>query len=191
MKKKSSLKSYVRHLYLSLFPMSKTKKKSYHFLIQLYLLLTSYLHRLLIVRAVLATSIALVSLSKQSLTFLSFWFLILFLIFQLQFTFIFFCIGFRCTEQWPITYLTKCFPWYFQYPPGTVHSYYRLLTTFPTLYFTSPWLFWNYQSVLLSPITFYTHSPTCLTSGVHRSALCVYESTSILVFHLFCFLNST
>ena len=32
-----------------------------------------------------------------------------------------------------------------------------LLTTFPVLYFTSPWLFCNYQLVLLNPFIFFTH----------------------------------
>ena len=34
-----------------------------------------------------------------------------------------------------------------------------ILTTFPMLYFTSPWLLGNYQFALLNPFTFPTHSP--------------------------------
>ena len=34
-----------------------------------------------------------------------------------------------------------------------------LLTKFPTPYFTSPWVFYNYQILLLNLFTFFTHPP--------------------------------
>ena len=47
-----------------------------------------------------------------------------------------------------------------------------LLTTFPKLYFTSPWLFCSCQFVLLNPFTFFTQSPTLLLSGNQKILLC-------------------
>ena len=56
-----------------------------------------------------------------------------------------------------------------------------LATLFPTLYFTSPWLFCNYQLVLLNPITIFTTS-----SSNHQNVLCIYDSVSILLEFSFC-----
>ena len=39
-----------------------------------------------------------------------------------------------------------------------------LFTVFPLLYFTSPWLFCNYQSVLLNPFTFFTQPPSYMVT---------------------------
>ena len=66
-----------------------------------------------------------------------------------------------------------------------------LLTIFPMLYFISPWLFCNYQSVLLNPFTFYTQAPKPLPSGNLQSVFCVYESISISFVHLYCSLDCT
>ena len=60
-------------------------------------------------------------------------------------------------NSYKITYFTKCSPWYFRYPSGTIHAYY-IIAIFPMLNFTSLWLFCNYQFVLLNPFTFFTQS---------------------------------
>ena len=44
-----------------------------------------------------------------------------------------------------------------------------ILTIFPMLYFTSPWLFCNYQFVLLSPCTF---SPSPLSPSLWQRSVC-------------------
>ena len=49
-----------------------------------------------------------------------------------------------------------------------------LATSFPILYFTSPWLFCNYFTA--SPIP-----PFPPSSGNHQNALCVHDTVSVLV----------
>ena len=56
-----------------------------------------------------------------------------------------------------------------------------LVTLFPMLHFTSSWLFWDYQFVLLNPFTFFTRPPTILPSVKHQNVLCIYESISVLL----------
>ena len=65
-----------------------------------------------------------------------------------------------------------------------------LLTVFPLLYFTSLWLFCNYQFVLLNSFTFFTH-PSNLPLNWQMSKCSLYESIYILLVRLFCLLDST
>lgn len=65
-----------------------------------------------------------------------------------------------------------------------------LLTAFPMLSITCPWLFCNYPFVLLNPFTFSIHPLTPLSSGNSQSVLCIYESV-YFVCSLILFLNST
>ena len=46
-----------------------------------------------------------------------------------------------------------------------------LVTPFPILYFTSPWLFCNYLFVLLNPLTSSPIPPHPLPSGNHQNSL--------------------
>ena len=56
-----------------------------------------------------------------------------------------------------------------------------LATPFPILYFTAPWLFCNYQFVLLNPLTSSPTPPYLLLSGNHQYTLRVHYSVSVLV----------
>ena len=65
-----------------------------------------------------------------------------------------------------------------------------LLTIFPMLYFIFPWIFCNYQFVLLNPSPF---SLICQTP-THLATVMIFpklDSVFVLFVHLFCFLNST
>ena len=64
-----------------------------------------------------------------------------------------------------------------------------LLTVFPVLYFTSPWLFCNCHSVLLNP--FFTKQPKPFPSCNHEFFLYIYEFVSALPVYLFCILDYT
>ena len=66
--------------------------------------------------------------------------------------------------------------------PTWHHTSYYTITMFPLLYFTSPWLFCNYQFVLLIPFTFSIQPPTS-----SHSATVTLFSISMRLF-LFCFL---
>ena len=57
--------------------------------------------------------------------------------------------------------------------------------------FTSPWLFCDYQFVLINPFSFSPSSSNTPSSGNNQSVLCIYESVSILFFHLYCSLDYT
>ena len=61
-----------------------------------------------------------------------------------------------------------------------------LATLFPMLYFTSPWLFCNYQFVLLNPLTSTPSPHTPFPSGNHQNILRIYDSVSVLLDCLFC-----
>ena len=77
-------------------------------------------------------------------------------------------------------------------PLFCVHGSYvlsSLATSFPILYFTSPWLFYNYLFVLLNPLASSPIPPHPLPAGNHQNALCIHESVSVLVC-LVCFLDS-
>ena len=83
-------------------------------------------------------------------------------------------------------------------PSGNLHTvvhdlgscmYVLWAAVFPTLYFTSPWLFCDYQFVLLNPFTFSTLPANPFPSGNHQNALCVCNSVSVLHACLFCFLD--
>ena len=82
-------------------------------------------------------------------------------------------------------------------PPSTPHSLRQsshnyscpwvicvssLATPFPTVCFTSPWLFCNYLFVLLHPFTI---SPIPLSAPLpsdnHQNALCIHDSVSVFV----------
>ena len=56
-----------------------------------------------------------------------------YLIFQLQFTFsvIIFLVSHVQHSSHTIVYFIKCSLWYFQYPPGTIHSYYNIIYYIP------------------------------------------------------------
>ena len=54
----------------------------------------------------------------------------------------------------------------------------------------SPWLICNNQFVLLNPYTFFSHSPDYSPMGNHQNSLCIYDSVSVLLAYLFCFLYS-
>lgn len=56
-------------------------------------------------------------------------------------------------------YFTKCFPWHFQGPPGTVHCYHNLTDCISYAVRCIPGRLCIYQSVLSSPFPFYTQSP--------------------------------
>ena len=58
-----------------------------------------------------------------------------------------------------------------------------LLSIFSILHFTSPWLFCNYQFVLLDPFTFFTIPPNPFPSGNCQNVLCILESVSVLLVH--------
>ena len=67
-----------------------------------------------------------------------------------------------------------------------------LVTPFPILHFTSPWLFCDYQFAYLyflipSPLHPFLHNR--LLPGNHRNALLIHDSVSVLVY-LVCFLDS-
>ena len=64
-----------------------------------------------------------------------------------------------------------------------------LATQFPSLYFTSPWLFCNHLFVLLNPLTFSHIPPYPLLSNNHQTILHIYDSVPVLVC-LICFLDS-
>ena len=64
-----------------------------------------------------------------------------------------------------------------------------LLTIFLMSYFTSPWLFCNYQFMLLNLFTFSLLPPAPLYSGNYQTVLCIYESVPVLFVHLFCSLD--
>ena len=58
-----------------------------------------------------------------------------------------------------------------------------ILTIFPMLYITYPWLtviFITGGLYLLFPFTFFTHPPTFLPSGDYQLVFCIYESVSFL-----------
>ena len=65
-----------------------------------------------------------------------------------------------------------------------------LLTIIPVMYFTSQWLYCNYQSIFLNPSPFSLSPITPLLTGNHQSVFCIYESVSILFVHLYCCLDS-
>ena len=58
------------------------------------------------------------------------------------------------------------------------------LTPYPMLYFISPWLFCNFQFVLLNPFPLFTHSPNPLPYGNHPM---FSVSLSLFLFCLFIF----
>ena len=63
-------------------------------------------------------------------------------------------------------------------------------TAFPTLYFTSPWLFCYYLFVLLNPLTSSPIPPhPSLPSGNHQNALCMKMSSTGLLTWMICYLN--
>ena len=72
--------------------------------------------------------------------------------------------------------------------PWVIHIS-SLATTFPGLYFTSPWLFCNYLSVFLNPFTSSTILPHCPPIWHQQNALHIRDSVSVLVC-LVCFLDS-
>ena len=72
--------------------------------------------------------------------------------------------------------------------PWVIHTC-SLATIFPMLSFTSPWLFCNNQFVLLNFFTFFAPPLHSLLSGNHLN-VCIYYSVSVLLVHLFCFLDS-
>ena len=87
-------------------------------------------------------------------------------------------------------YFTKCLPQYFQYLPGTIHSYYNITDYIPYLCFTFPWLFCNCQSVFLIPSTF--HPVSQHTYPLNPQTLfCIYQPLSVLFIHLYCSLDCT
>ena len=65
-----------------------------------------------------------------------------------------------------------------------------LATPFPILFLTSPSLFCTYQLVLLNPCNFppYSHFP--LPADNHPNDLNIYDSISVLLACLVCFLDS-
>ena len=65
-----------------------------------------------------------------------------------------------------------------------------LAALFPTLYFTSPWLFCNYLIVLLNPLTSHPFPRTPLPSGNHQNTLHIHDSVSVRLVCLVCFLDS-
>ena len=60
---------------------------------------------------------------------------------------------------------------------------------FPILYFTSPWLFCNYQFVLLYPFTSFTHPADALPSGNQQNVL-VFMIPFLFFFLKILFLDS-
>ena len=56
-----------------------------------------------------------------------------------------------------------------------------LATPFPMRYFTSPWLFCNYLSVLLNPLTSSPFHHTALQSSNQQNTLHIHDSVSVLV----------
>lgn len=64
------------------------------------------------------------------------------------------------------------------------------LTTCPLLYFTSPWLFHNWQCVLLNLVTFLTHPP--ISPPIWQLQICSLNLLLCFCFtYLFSFLDST
>ena len=55
-----------------------------------------------------------------------------------------------------------------------------LLTIFPVLWLLCPWLFCNYQPVVLNPSPFAPRPSTPLPSGSHQSVLCVWVCCCLL-----------
>ena len=64
--------------------------------------------------------------------------------------------------------------------PWVVHIS-SLATPFPILYFTAPWLFFNYLFVLLKTLTFSPIPSYTLPSGTHQNALHIHDSVSVLL----------
>ena len=65
-----------------------------------------------------------------------------------------------------------------------------LATPFPTLYFTSPWLFCNYLFVLLNTLTSSSFSYTPSYLATIKMLSHVHDSVSVLLDSLACFLDS-
>ena len=65
-----------------------------------------------------------------------------------------------------------------------------LLPIFLVLYFTSPWLFWDYQFVLLNPFALFTH-PSNLPFIWQTSKCSLYLWACFCSTCSFCFLDST
>ena len=66
-----------------------------------------------------------------------------------------------------------------------------LLPMFPLHYFISPWLFGTCQFVLLNPFTiFYPSFQPSSYLAIAKMFPVIYESISVLLVHLFCFLDS-
>ena len=65
-----------------------------------------------------------------------------------------------------------------------------MATIFPVLTFTFPWLFCNTNLYFIIPSHFSPISLTPFLSGNHQNGLCIYDSVSVLLVHLFCFLDS-
>ena len=64
-----------------------------------------------------------------------------------------------------------------------------LATPFPVLYFTSPWLFHDYQ-IVLNPLNFSPITSNLYPSGNHQNTICIHASVSVLFVFLVCFLDS-
>ena len=63
-----------------------------------------------------------------------------------------------------------------------------LVTPFPRLYFTFPWLFCNYF-LIPSPLHQSTHTPHLKCTN-HQNALCICDSVSVILVLFVCFLDS-
>ena len=68
---------------------------------------------------------------------------------------------------------------------GHVYKFFRYSISYTVLY--TPWLFCNYLFVLLNPFLFFTHPPDSSHLDIIKM---FYDFVSVLLVHLFCFLDS-
>ena len=61
-----------------------------------------------------------------------------------------------------------------------------LLSIFPVLYFTSTWLFHNYNLYFSISSSSSPSPPTPFPSGNHQFVLCIYKSVTVVFVHVFC-----
>ena len=74
--------------------------------------------------------------------------------------FLFLYYSVRCAAQWFDNHiLYRVVPWHFKYPLHP-HSYYNITDYIPYTDLLTPWLFCNFQFVLLNPFTVFTQLPT-------------------------------
>ena len=101
---------------------------------------------------------------------------ILFYCVKVIFSCLFYC---NCPNSYPLApHLTPDIPWATpQHCPNPwVMHVCSLAPILPMLYFVSPWLYCDYQFILLNLLTFFTYHPDHLLSGNHQNLFFIYDS---------------